>query len=66
MRVPPDLRAALVKDEKARKNFQAFATCYKTMYIGWVKGAKREGTRTRRIATVVKRARRNLKPGIGM
>jgi len=66
MRLPSDLKTALMRDERAWKNFQAFANCYKTMYIGWVKGAKQEETRTRRIATVVKRAGRNLKPGMGM
>jgi len=66
MRLPSDLKKALMRDQRAWKNFQAFANTYKTMYIGWVKGAKREETRTRRIATVVKQARRKLKPGVGM
>lgn len=64
MRLPPDLRKALMKDARAWRNFQAFANCYKTIYIGWVKGAKREETRRNRIAKVVERARRNLKPGM--
>jgi hypothetical protein len=33
------------------------------MYVRWVEGAKREGTRARRISEVVRRAALNIRPG---
>jgi len=62
--VPEDLAAALRADPKAARNFSAFARSYRNMYAGWVAGAKQAETRRRRIAAVVRRARRNLKPGM--
>jgi len=60
-RMPMDLRNALMKDDLAWKNFQAFAKSYRTTYIYWVSAAKREETRRKRIREVVRRARRNIK-----
>jgi len=64
-RIPTDLKQALVANNKAWDNFQHFANSYRNMYIGWVKGAKTEETKKRRIDEVVKRASQNKKPGIG-
>jgi len=63
-RMPPDLKAALVQDKTAWDNFRKFANSYRNMYIGWVKGAKTEETRKRRMKEVVARSLKNKKPGI--
>jgi len=63
-RLPMDLKTALLQDELAWKNFQAFAKSYRHTYIYWVDTAKRDDTRRKRIAEVVRRAKRNLKPGM--
>ena len=63
-RLPSDLKNSLMKNEKAWNNFKKFANSYRNMYIGWVKGAKTEKTRIRRISQVVKWAAQNKKLGI--
>ena len=62
--MPPDLIKALKADTTAWINFFNFANSYRNTYIGWINDAKREDTRERRIAEVVKRSRMNIKPGI--
>jgi uncharacterized protein YdeI (YjbR/CyaY-like superfamily) len=62
--MPPDLKKALMEDEKAWNNFTYFANSYRNNYIGWINGAKTKETRDRRIAEVVKRAQLNKKPGV--
>ena len=62
--LPTDLRKALRAVPEAWRNFSRFAPSYRTMYVGWVADAKREETRQRRIAAVVRRAREGRKPGI--
>ena len=54
-RLPSDLKNALLVNKIAWHNFQNFANSYRNMYIGWVKNAKTEGTRKKRISEVVKR-----------
>jgi uncharacterized protein YdeI (YjbR/CyaY-like superfamily) len=61
--VPEDLRLALAENPAALENFERFANSYRNMYTGWVKGAKTEGTRSKRIAEVVRRSALNQKPG---
>jgi len=63
-RIPSDLKQALIIDHRAWDNFQHFANSYRNMYCGWIKGAKTKETRKKRIAEVVKRSRKNKKPGI--
>jgi len=63
-RLPSDLKKALIMNKTAWNNFQRFANSYRNMYIGWVKNAKTEKTRKRRISEVVKRSFNNKKPGI--
>jgi len=63
-KLPSDLKNALIKDKKAWDNFQNFANSYRNMYIGWVKNAKTDETRNRRIFEVVKRSSDNKKPGV--
>ena len=51
--VPGDLLAALKKNAKARKTFDAFPPSAKRDYIAWIVEAKREDTRTKRLAQAV-------------
>ncbi|MEP6698112.1 MAG: YdeI/OmpD-associated family protein [Verrucomicrobiota bacterium] len=51
--VPPDFAAALKKNAKARKTFQAFAPSKQRDYLEWVTEAKREETRGERLATSI-------------
>jgi len=48
--VPPDFAAALKKNAKARKTFEAFAPSKQRDYLEWVTEAKREETRRERLA----------------
>ena len=63
-RLPSDLKKALIMNKTAWYNFQHFANSYRNMYIGWVKNAKTEETRKKKIAEVVKRSLYNKKPGV--
>jgi uncharacterized protein YdeI (YjbR/CyaY-like superfamily) len=51
--VPADLAAALKKDAKARKTFEAFSPSHQREYIEWITEAKREETRAKRLATTL-------------
>jgi uncharacterized protein YdeI (YjbR/CyaY-like superfamily) len=51
--VPPDFAAALKKNAKARKTFDAFAPSKQRDYLEWVTEAKREETRRERLATSI-------------
>lgn len=62
--IPIDLDKALLEDLTAWHYFARFANSYRNMHIGWVCGAKTEGTRKQRIAEVVKRSALNKKLGI--
>jgi uncharacterized protein YdeI (YjbR/CyaY-like superfamily) len=63
--VPPELIDALKSDQTAWRGFNRLAPSYRRVYAGWVADAKQAGTRQRRIAAVVRRALKGLKPGIG-
>jgi uncharacterized protein YdeI (YjbR/CyaY-like superfamily) len=51
--VPDDLAAALLKNAKARKTFEAFSPSQRREYIEWINEAKRETTRVQRLATTL-------------
>jgi len=53
LNVPADLRVALAKSVRAKKNFDAFPPSHKREYVEWITEAKREETRRKRIATAV-------------
>lgn len=59
--VPPDFKAALVANKKAGENFNNFAPGYQQNYIRWITSAKREETRTKRIAEAVQLIADNTK-----
>jgi len=62
--MPSALKRALNKNKKAKENFDKFAPSYRRNYIGWVANAKRQETIDKRIVEVVKRAEKNMKPGM--
>lgn len=51
--VPDDLAAALKKNAKARKAFEAFSPSHQREYIEWIVEAKRAETRAKRLATTL-------------
>ena len=51
--MPADLRAALVRHARARATFEGFRPSHRREYIEWIVAAKREETRTRRLATAI-------------
>jgi len=53
MDAPADLVAALAKNAKARKTFDGFPPSAQRDYIEWIVEAKREETRTKRLAQTV-------------
>ena len=57
VRVPADLRAALASDAAVEAEFAALSFTHRREYVEWVEEAKREETRSRRIAATVERVR---------
>lgn len=53
LRVPDDLAAALKKNRKAARTFAAFSPSNQREYIDWISEAKREETRSKRLATTI-------------
>ena len=51
--IPPDFAAALKKSKAAARTYEAFSPSCKREYLVWITEAKREETRTKRIATAV-------------
>jgi uncharacterized protein YdeI (YjbR/CyaY-like superfamily) len=51
--VPPDLKAALAKNAKARKTFEAFSPSHRREYLEWITEAKTDDTRARRLSTTL-------------
>ncbi len=52
-KAPADLAAALKKNAKARKHWEAFPPSHRREYIEWITSAKQEETRARRLATCI-------------
>ena len=53
LKVPTDLAAALKKDKTAAKTWDGFSYSHRKEYIEWITEAKREETRTKRLATTL-------------
>jgi uncharacterized protein YdeI (YjbR/CyaY-like superfamily) len=53
VKVPAELEAALKQNKAAAKKFAAMSTSSKREYTDWIASAKREDTRTKRLATVM-------------
>ncbi len=52
--VPPELTAALAEHAQARENFEKLAPSYRRQFIYWVSVAKRDQTRRKRVAEVLR------------
>jgi uncharacterized protein YdeI (YjbR/CyaY-like superfamily) len=59
-----DFEAALKKNTKATKNFNALAPSYKKQYIGWISVAKKAETRKKRIKEAIELLNMNQKLGL--
>jgi uncharacterized protein YdeI (YjbR/CyaY-like superfamily) len=59
--VPDDLAAALARNRRARSNFDAFTPSARKIILLWIKTAKRDHTRAKRISETVRLAARNIK-----
>jgi len=58
---PDDLVDALNRNQRARQNFDSFNPSARKVILLWIKTAKRDETRARRISETVRLAARNLK-----
>jgi uncharacterized protein YdeI (YjbR/CyaY-like superfamily) len=63
IKVPEDLKVALAENPTAKENFENFAPSHKKQYLWWLKSARKDETRQKRIRSIVKRAAENIKPG---
>lgn len=54
IRIPPELKAALARNAKARAQFSDFSPSRRREYCQWISGAKGEDTRARRLKSAVK------------
>jgi uncharacterized protein YdeI (YjbR/CyaY-like superfamily) len=53
IRMPADLAAALKKNAKARKTYEAFRPSHQREYLEWITEAKAEATRKKRLGTAI-------------
>lgn len=59
--IPPDLQKAFDKNSNAFENYMNFSPSYRKSYLYWLKQAKREETRQKRIEKIVSLCFRNIK-----
>jgi uncharacterized protein YdeI (YjbR/CyaY-like superfamily) len=59
--VPPELKAALNANPKAKKNWPTYTDSQRKMFLYMVTGAKRPETRAKRIARVIDIVSRGVK-----
>lgn len=59
--VPADLQTAFIKNENAFTNYSNFAPGYRKSYLYWLKQAKREETRQKRIKEIIQLCSANKK-----
>ena len=59
--IPDDLNSALDENPTAREHFEAFSDSSKKGILWWIKSAKREATREKRISETVRLAAINVK-----
>lgn len=64
LRIPPDLREALSKNDRAQDFFNNLANSYKRNFVGWITSARREETRKRRIREAIRLLEQNEKLGM--
>ncbi|WP_452223353.1 YdeI/OmpD-associated family protein [Lacinutrix chionoecetis] len=59
--IPPALEVAFKANLKAFENYKNFAPSYRKSYLYWLNQAKREATREKRIAEIIKLCHNNIK-----
>jgi uncharacterized protein YdeI (YjbR/CyaY-like superfamily) len=59
--IPPDLQMAFDQNPIAQKHYQNFSPSYRKGYLYWLNMAKRDATRTTRIAEIIKLCEQNIK-----
>ena len=59
--IPEDLASALLENKTAQRNFDAFSNSAKKVILFWLKTAKRNETRARRVSETVRLAAKGLK-----
>ncbi|MBX2916570.1 MAG: YdeI/OmpD-associated family protein [Cyclobacteriaceae bacterium] len=59
--LPADLKSALVSNQKAATNFEAFPPSVKRGILEWIQNAKTETTRAKRIFETVELAAKNIR-----
>lgn len=59
--LPDDLKKALANNLKAKEHFTAFPPSVKRSILEWIKNAKRQATRDKRIAKTVELAAKNIR-----
>ena len=59
--IPEDLKKAFAQNELAFKNYQGFAPSYRKSYLYWLNQAKRDETRQKRIAEIIRLCTTNIK-----
>jgi len=62
--LPEDLLEGLKENRVAFDNFMNFTEASRRMYLLWLESAKRQETRSKRIATIISRSEKNEKPGM--
>lgn len=59
--IPEDLQKAFNEDKQAYQNYLGFSRGYRKSYLSWLHSGKREETRQKRIAEIIKLCRANIK-----
>ena len=59
--MPADFRLALIRNAKARENFERLAPSYRRHYVAWIATAKKDETRERRVREALAQLAKNKK-----
>lgn len=59
--IPKELQAEFNANPTAYKNYKAFSPGYRKSYLSWLKQAKREATRQKRITEIIRLCEANIK-----
>lgn len=59
--IPPELQKAFDANPKAFENYQNFSKGYRKSYLSWLNSAKRQATREKRIAEIIRLCNANIK-----
>ena len=59
--IPEDIKTAFDKNPQAFENYSNFAPGYRKSYLYWLKQAKREETRLKRISLIIQYCKENKK-----